>query len=32
MKPYQSVSCTYSGKVRRLKSKDENLKGWGQAF
>ncbi len=28
-KPYQSVICTYSGKVRRLKSNGENLKGWG---
>ena len=32
MKPYQSVICTYSGKVRRFKSNDENLKGWGQVF
>jgi hypothetical protein len=32
MKPYQSVICTYTGKVRRFKSNDENLKGWGQVF
>lgn len=32
IKPYQSVICTYSGKVRRFKSNDENLKGWGQMF
>lgn len=32
MKPYQSVICTYSGKVRKFKSNDENLKGWGQVF
>ena len=31
-KPYQSVICTYSGKVRRFKSNDENLKGWASPF
>jgi hypothetical protein len=31
-KPYQSVICVYSGKVRKFKSNDKNLKGWGQVF
>lgn len=31
-KPYQSVICVYSGTVRKFKSNDKNLKGWGQVF
>ena len=30
--PYQSTICTYSGNVRKLKSSDPDLKGWGQVF
>lgn len=30
--PYQSVVCTYSGQVRRIKTNDEALRGWATFF